>query len=107
MYYSKTTGGFYSEEINGKNIPPDSVEITDEKHQELLVGQQEGMVIAADENGYPKLIPLLLTLTYADKRLMEYPPVTDYIDGVVKGDQVQIDTYIATCRAVKSKYPKP
>ena len=32
---------------------------------------------------------------------------TDYLDGVVKGDQVQIDAYIAACKAVKSKYPKP
>ena len=31
---------------------------------------------------------------------------TDYIDGVVKGDQAQIDAYIAACQAVKAKYPK-
>jgi len=30
----------------------------------------------------------------------------DYIDGVVKGDQAQIDKYIADCLAVKAKYPK-
>jgi hypothetical protein len=46
-------------------------------------------------------------LTYAQKRVAEYPPVTDYIDGVVKGDQAQIDAYIAACLAVKAKYPKP
>ena len=45
-------------------------------------------------------------LTYATKRKAEYPPVTDYIDGVVKGDQAQIDAYIALCQAVKAKYPK-
>lgn len=44
---------------------------------------------------------------YAQKRLSEYPPLTDYIDGVVKGDQAQIDKYIADCLAVKAKYPKP
>ena len=43
---------------------------------------------------------------YIAKRASEYPPITDYIDGVVKGDQVQIDKYIADCLAVKSKYPK-
>lgn len=37
----------------------------------------------------------------------EYPPITDYLDGVVKGDQEQIDKYIADCLAVKAKYPKP
>jgi len=43
---------------------------------------------------------------YIAKRASEYPPITDYIDGVVKGDQVQIDKYIADCLAVKAKYPK-
>lgn len=44
---------------------------------------------------------------YARKRESEYPPVTDYLDGVVKGNQAQIDAYIAACQAVKTKYPKP
>jgi hypothetical protein len=44
---------------------------------------------------------------YQRQRAAEYPPVTDYIDGVVKGDQAQIDAYIAACLAVKAKYPKP
>ena len=43
---------------------------------------------------------------YIAKRASEYPPITDYIDGVVKGDQAQIDKYIADCLAVKAKYPK-
>jgi len=43
---------------------------------------------------------------YQRKRAAEYPPITDYIDGVVKGDQAQIDAYIAACMAVKAKYPK-
>jgi hypothetical protein len=43
---------------------------------------------------------------YIAKRASEYPPITDYIDGVVKGDQAQIDKYIADCLAVKAKYKK-
>jgi len=43
---------------------------------------------------------------YIAKRSSEYPPITDYLDGVVKGDQAQIDKYIADCQAVKAKYPK-
>jgi hypothetical protein len=46
-------------------------------------------------------------LTYAQKRAAEYPSFIDYLDGVVKGDQAQIDAYIAACQAVKAKYPKP
>jgi hypothetical protein len=43
---------------------------------------------------------------YQRKRATEYPPMTDYLDAVVKGDQAQIAKYIADCNAVKAKYPK-
>jgi hypothetical protein len=43
---------------------------------------------------------------YGEKRKSEYPPMAEYLDGVVKGDQAQIDKYIADCLAVKAKYPK-
>jgi hypothetical protein len=43
---------------------------------------------------------------YQVQREAEYPPMADYLDGVVKGDQAQIDAYIAACQAVKTKYPK-
>jgi len=43
---------------------------------------------------------------YIAKRAAEYPSITDYIDGVVKGDQAQIQAYIDACLAVKAKYPK-
>lgn len=49
----------------------------------------------------------LIKNQYDYKRKKEYPPITDYIDGVVKGDQAQIDKYIADCLAIKAKYPKP
>ena len=43
---------------------------------------------------------------YKQQRAAEYPPMADYLDGVVKGDQAQIDAYVAACLAVKAKYPK-
>jgi hypothetical protein len=43
---------------------------------------------------------------YQRNRATEYPPMADYLDGIVKGDQVQIDKYISDCQAVKDKYPK-
>ena len=43
---------------------------------------------------------------YARKRKVEYPDIYDYIDGIVKSDQAQIDKYIADCQAVKDKYSK-
>mgnify|MGYP006921315542 CR=1 FL=1 len=46
-------------------------------------------------------------LEYQRLRALEYPPIVDYLDGIVKNDQEQIDAYIAACQAVKIKYPKP
>ena len=43
---------------------------------------------------------------YIAKRQAEYPPFTDYLDGIAKGDQAQINKYIADCLAVKERYPK-
>lgn len=44
---------------------------------------------------------------YQRERAAEYPPITDYVDGIVKGDQAQVQAYIDACLAVKAKYPKP
>jgi hypothetical protein len=49
----------------------------------------------------------VLDTQYQRDRKQEYPPIEEYIDGVVKGDQSQIDEYINKCLAVKAKYPKP
>lgn len=45
-------------------------------------------------------------LSYAEKRALEYPDFREYLDGVVKGDQTQIDDYVQKCLTVKAKYPK-
>jgi len=45
-------------------------------------------------------------LTYAQLRAAEYPPFTDYLDGLVKGDAEQTQAYRDACLAVKLKYPK-
>lgn len=43
---------------------------------------------------------------YQRKRAAEYPAITDYLDGIVKGDEAQVRAYIDACLAVKAKYPK-
>ena len=45
--------------------------------------------------------------TYKELRAREYPPMADYLDGIVKGDTVQIQKYIDDCIAVKEMFPKP
>lgn len=44
--------------------------------------------------------------SYKAERARKYPPYTDYLDGLVKGDQDQINAYITACQAVKDSYPK-
>jgi hypothetical protein len=67
---------------------------------------------AFDAQGNPVTYDEATVQTYIDahayiaKRQAEYPSFIDYLDGVVKGDQAQIDKYIADCNAVKAKYPK-
>jgi hypothetical protein len=46
-------------------------------------------------------------MEYYRSRSEEYPDFREYLDGVVKGDQDQIQAYIDACLAVKAKYPKP
>ena len=43
---------------------------------------------------------------YQRLRVKEYPSITEYIDGIVKGDNEQVQAYIDACLAVKAKYPK-
>jgi hypothetical protein len=45
-------------------------------------------------------------LDYARKRKEAYPDIYDYMDGIVKNDQTQINKYIADSQAVKVRYPK-
>ena len=45
-------------------------------------------------------------LAWKDSRINEYPPYTDYLDGIVKGDDAQVQKYINDCLAVRAKYPK-
>ena len=44
--------------------------------------------------------------TYQELRAAAYPPATDYLDGLVKGDAVQVQAYVDACLAVKAEYPK-
>lgn len=66
------------------------------------------------ENGVWKQVWVVTDASSAEQlsriqaaRAEEYPPMADYLDGIVKGDQAQIQAYIDACLAVKAKYPKP
>ena len=44
--------------------------------------------------------------TYQELRAAAYPPMSDYLDGIVKGDAEQVAAYVAACLAVKAQFPK-
>ena len=97
-FYAGSTNCFYTK---GSDTPSDAVEITDERYQELLAGMAEGKIILS-KAGHPEFyVP-----TYSELRAAEYPDYRLYLDGIVKGDQAQIQSYIDACQAVKAKYPK-
>ena len=73
-------------------IPADAIELTEQEIQRLATAKKASVPFEQQ--------------SWEFKRRMSYPPITDYLDGVVKGDQAQIDAYIAACQAVKAQYPK-
>ena len=89
MYYKAPNNSLHSLDSADYEhlLPSGSVQITD---------AEAAQIVAASAP----------VLTYAQKRAAEYPPMTDYLDGIVKGDTAQVDAYIAACLAVKAKYPK-
>jgi hypothetical protein len=86
------------------------------KHEAIYATHNNVVTIRGDDafdaNGNPVTYDETAVQAYIDahsyiaKRQAEYPSFIDYLDGVVKGDQAQIDKYIADCNAVKAKYPK-
>lgn len=108
MLYSKQCNSFFTLEIHGDNIPPDAVEITQEEYEGVMNKQAQGWKIVPGEDGKPTAIEVPAPQpTYAQLRAREYPDFRDYLDGIVKGDQAQVQAYIDACLAIKEKYPKP
>jgi len=94
-YRDPATDDLFAYEADGSQdafIPAHLVPISEEEANALCAEKERA---------------LLEGRTYAEKRAAEYPPITDYVDGVVKGDAAQVQAYIDACLAVKAKYPKP
>jgi hypothetical protein len=60
IYYSKSTGGFYNDQINS-GLPADAVEVSGDQHASLLAGQGGGKVIQAGSTGNPVLIDVTVS----------------------------------------------
>ena len=64
-------------------------------NEELISAEMERLQAEYNSNEYKR------------KRKEEYPDFIEYLDGIVKNDNEQIQAYITACQAVKAKYPKP
>ena len=85
---------------------------------EWITGEDNGHAVATKTNPHSELTWTLVKAEmdrlqaeydaqdYARKRKAAYPDIYDYMDGIVKNDQAQIDKYIADSQAVKARYKK-
>jgi len=85
------------------------INLIQELHPEVVV-LRNGIAFDANENIVEYDLAIvnakISANEYKSHRAAEYPSMTNYIDGIVKGDQAQVQAYIDACLAVKAKYPK-
>lgn len=111
MFYSKSSRGFYNNDIHGENIHEDAVEITPEQHAALLEGQSQGKIISADENGYPILIdpPPLTEAQIQDAvtaaRAAAYVKESDPLFFKYQRGEVHKEDWLAKVAEIKARYP--
>jgi hypothetical protein len=78
--------------------------------QDDLIGDKVAVTQAEadaliEANFAPQRQEILNSLSYVDKRLMEYPPIGDQLDALWKGG-TEAALMRAKIEAVKNKYPK-
>lgn len=111
MFYSKTTGGFYDPAIHGEAIPADAVEISKERHAELLTEQTNGKVIVGDKKGLPQAVdpaPIVVTwdaIRAERNRLLAASDWTQLADAPV--DKPAWATYREALRDITETFATP
>ena len=92
MYFSRSTGGFYADDIHAKaNMPKDAVAITPDEYKAALDSQANGLTIQADSNGKPVGQPPLpptseqvkASLTFAVQQWLDSTAQTLGYDSIV------------------------
>lgn len=101
MFASKTTRGFYDRAVH-YSMPDDVVEISAERHAELMAGQAVGKVIAWGKDGLPMLADppppsaedlAAIERNWRDQRLSETDGVvTRHRDEIEDGSETTLTT---------------
>ena len=89
-HYKDSNNNIYAYELDGSQdsiIPIKYIAITDSEADAILLSQ-------------------VIPLTYQQLRAIAYPPMSNYLDAIVKNDSIALKAYIDACLAVKAKYPK-
>jgi hypothetical protein len=86
--------------------PNCSFSVIDEDYTKVIWNNNNPLSLPTKEIVEAKALEIKNRDAHIYKRAKEYPNFKEYLDGIVKGDQSQIDKYIADCLAVKAKYPK-
>jgi hypothetical protein len=77
----------------------------------VLTGETVKVPLSSEEIAQRKVIQAELDATqYQRDRQPEYPSLATFADAYYwaqKGDNTKMDEYVASCDAVKAKYPKP
>lgn len=90
------TEQFYINQVFEGTYPPEAA---------IFCNENRAFIEPDGENFVIKQAPVYEP-TYKELRAAAYPPMADYLDGIVKGDAAQVQAYIDACLAVKAKYPK-
>jgi hypothetical protein len=101
IFYSKTSNGFFHEEIMAvENMPTDVVEVAEADYKSIIAEMAEtGRVLAGDEEGHPQAVEQ----TFTDEELAE--AVRRERDGLVKdSDWTQLPDIPDSVRAAWSIY---
>lgn len=88
--------GYFPNWINYRSLPENGCYISEEEYNKL--DKSKDLIKKDDEFIEAPKKPL----TYAEKRLMEYPSLPEQLDMIFH----DIDAWKATISAIKAKYPK-
>lgn len=88
VFYSTSTGGFYSKAMHGNGIPGDAKSVTLDHYKSLLKEQAFGKLIVGDDSGFPIAVqpaaPTVESLLFAVKNELRSmrAPMLDALTGI-------------------------